>query len=201
MRVAYEIDPGIKPFVEVSEDTRIHDQPLDIFGEDRNSNGSSAKLGGDFNLFGSLTGEMAVGYMARDYHDPTLPNIGGMTLDGSLIWQATGADDSETHRRNGGQRIDPAGRFGRLQPRYQLRGRSRACGPGSSPMCRPATATTIMSVCRATTIVIFVAGGLTYKMNRYVWLKGELRQDWLTSSQPGNAYQATSVLLTLRLQR
>ncbi|HEY1982789.1 MAG TPA: outer membrane beta-barrel protein, partial [Xanthobacteraceae bacterium] len=30
LRVAYEIDPGIKPFVEVSEDTRIHDQQFDI---------------------------------------------------------------------------------------------------------------------------------------------------------------------------
>ncbi len=89
LRVGYEIDPGLKPFVEIDEDTRIHDTQVDIFGEDRNSNGSSAKLGADLNLFGSLTGEIAVGYMERDYHDPTLPNIGGATLDGALLWQAT----------------------------------------------------------------------------------------------------------------
>ncbi len=88
MRFGYEVDPGFKPFVEISEDTRIHDA-IDNFGENRNSNGSSAKFGGDFDVFGSLTGEMAVGYMERDYHDPTLPNISGVTLDGSLIWQAT----------------------------------------------------------------------------------------------------------------
>ncbi len=40
-------------------------------------------------MFGSLTGEIAVGYMERDYHDPTLPNIGGATIDGTLLWQAT----------------------------------------------------------------------------------------------------------------
>ena len=47
----------------------------------------------------------------------------------------------------------------------------------------------------------FVSGGVTYKMNREMQIKGEVRHDWLTSSQPGNAYDATSVLLTLRLQR
>ena len=54
LRLGYEIDPGLKPFVEVDEDTRVHDSPVDNFGEDRNSNGSSAKLGADLNLFGSL---------------------------------------------------------------------------------------------------------------------------------------------------
>ena len=34
-----------------------------------------------------------------------------------------------------------------------------------------------------------------------LWLKGELRQDWLTSNASGAAYDSTSVLLTLRLQR
>ena len=89
VRLGYEIDPGLKPFVEIDEDTRIHDTPVDIFGEDRNSNGSSVKLGADLNLFGSLTGEIAIGYMERDYHDPTLPNISGPTIDGTLLWQAT----------------------------------------------------------------------------------------------------------------
>jgi hypothetical protein len=47
----------------------------------------------------------------------------------------------------------------------------------------------------------FVSGGITYKMNRDIQLKGVVRHDWLTSTQAGNAYEATSALLTLRLQR
>ncbi|MGA9009133.1 MAG: outer membrane beta-barrel protein [Xanthobacteraceae bacterium] len=86
-RLAYEIDPGLKPFVEVSDDTRNYDSPVDFFGEDRSSNGASAKFGGEFKLANSsLVGEMAVGYLQRDYHDPTLPNVAGLTLDGSLLW-------------------------------------------------------------------------------------------------------------------
>ncbi len=200
LRVTYEIDPGIKPFVEVSEDTRIHDQQLDIFGEDRNSNGSSAKLGGDFNLFGSLTGEMAIGYMARDYHDPTLPNIGGLTVDGSLIWQVTGLT---TAKLTAATAVNES----------ILQGVSGAFSRDIDFEVDHALRTWLIANVQAgygnddyaglprDDNRFFVAGGLTYKMNRYVWLKGELRQDWLTSSQPGNANQATSVLLTLRLQR
>jgi hypothetical protein len=32
-------------------------------------------------------------------------------------------------------------------------------------------------------------------------VRGELRHDWLTSNTPGVAYNTTSVLLGLRLQR
>ena len=165
-----------------SEDTRIHDSPVDIFGEDRNSNGTSAKLGGDFNLFGSLTGEMAVGYMERDYMDPTLPNIGGVTLDGSLLWQATRADHGEVHRGIDGQRIDPARRVRRLQPRFQRRGRPRVPRAGSSARRRSATATTNMSASARDDNRYFASAGLTYKLNREMQLKGTVREDWLTSN-------------------
>jgi hypothetical protein len=34
-----------------------------------------------------------------------------------------------------------------------------------------------------------------------MWLKGEYRQEWRTSNQPGNNYWAHVYLLTLRMQR
>ena len=47
----------------------------------------------------------------------------------------------------------------------------------------------------------FVSGGITYKMTREVWLKGEVRQDWMRSTATGVDYNATSFLLGLKLQR
>jgi hypothetical protein len=47
----------------------------------------------------------------------------------------------------------------------------------------------------------FLSGGLTYKMNRDLQLKGEVREDWQTATQPGLTYMATSFLFGLRLQR
>ena len=87
--VGYEIDPGMKPFLEVQEDQRIHDEEFDRNGLQRDSTGTSVKVGSVVDLFGTLTGEMAIGYLERRYQDPTLPNITGPIADGTLIWQAT----------------------------------------------------------------------------------------------------------------
>ena len=38
------------------------------------------------------------------------------------------------------------------------------------------------------------------KMNRYVWVTGTLRRDWLDSNIPGNSTNATIVMLGVRLQ-
>jgi hypothetical protein len=200
LRLGYEIDPGLKPFVEVDEDTRVHDLPTDIFGEDRDSDGSSAKLGATLNLANSLTGEIAAGYMRRDYHDPTLPNIAGPTIDGSLLWQATALTTAkltavsivsestvqgvsgEFSRSITGE-VDHALRtwlVANAQLGYEY---DEYVGLGRNDNH------------------YFAAAGLTYKMNRDLQLKGEVRQDWLNSNVSGVAYTATTFLLTMRLQK
>ena len=199
LRGSYEVDPGFKPFVEVSEDTRVHDA-IDPFGEVRDSTGSSAKIGGEFNVLGWLTGEMAVGYMLRDYHDPTLPNISGVTLDGTLIWQATAlttAKFTAASTVNESVLQDVSGAFSRdfnievdHAFRTWLTGIAQV-GYGNDNYVGEARDDNRY----------FALLGAVYKLNREMQLKAQLRHDWLTSSQPGNAYQSTSVLLTLRLQR
>jgi hypothetical protein len=200
LRFGYEIDPGFKPFVELSEDTRTHDQEFDIFGENRNSNGSSGKIGGAFDVFGSLTGEIAVGYLEREYHDPTLPNIGGATLDGSLLWQISGLTSAKFTAASTVNETDVqgvSGAFSRdvsIEVDHALRRwlvANAQIGYGRDEYAGLARDDNRY----------FAAAGLTYKLNRMMQLKGEVRHDWLTSTQVGNAYQSTSVLLTLRLQR
>jgi hypothetical protein len=46
----------------------------------------------------------------------------------------------------------------------------------------------------------YFGAGLTYKLNRFVQVKGEARHEWLTSSQSANDYSANVVMLSLRLQ-
>jgi hypothetical protein len=200
LRVAYEIDPGFKPYVEVGTDTRIHDAPVDIFGENRNSIGTTGKAGADIDLFGSLTGEVAVGYLQRDYQDPTLPNVGGVTLDGALLWQATALTSAKftaSSEVNESILQGVSGAFSRdvaLEVDHAFRtwliangqigyGRDEYAGLGRDDNR------------------YFTAAGLTYKMNRDMQIKGEVREDWLTSNVSGVAYSATSFLMTLRLQR
>jgi hypothetical protein len=200
LRAGYDIDPGFKPFVEVDADTRIHDEKFDSEGLQRDSTGTSAKIGGAFDVLGSLTGEIAVGYMERTYQDPTLPNIGGMTLDGSLLWQASALTSAKlTASSTVGESTVPgvSGAFSRdinLQIDHAflrwLIGTAQV-GYGNDDY---------VGLDRSDNRY-YASLGLTYKLNRDMQIKGTVREDWLTSNVGGVAYHATSALLTLRLQR
>jgi hypothetical protein len=78
--------PGIKPFVEAGYDTRIHDLQVDRAGLQRDSTGWTVKAGSTFAFYRLLTGEIAIGYIQRDYVDPTLQPLRGPSLDASLIY-------------------------------------------------------------------------------------------------------------------
>jgi hypothetical protein len=200
-RLAYMIDPGFKPFVEVSADRRDYDSPVDFFGEDRSSTGSSAKFGGEFKLGGtSLVGEMAVGYLQRDYEGPNLPNIAGMTIDGSLLWLVSGLTTvkfTAVSQVNESTLQGVSGDFSRdvsVEVDHALRRWLIATGTvgyGHDDYVGEAREDDRY----------YAVAGLVYKLNPLVQVKGQLRHDWLTSTQSGNAYQSTSVFLTLRLQR
>jgi hypothetical protein len=199
-RVGYEIDPGMKPFVEVQEDERIHDAALDINGQQRDSTGTSVKVGATLALYNTLTGEIAFGYLNRDYKDPNLPEINGPSLDGVLTWQATPltsakltastvANESILQNVSGSLSHDVSVEVDHALRRWLVLngivgyGRDQYVGLGRDDNR------------------YFGSVGATYKLNREVQLKGEVRHDWLTSNISGVAYNATSVLLTLRLQR
>ena len=62
LRVGYELDPGLKPFVLIQEDQRIHDEQFDHQQPAaRLRPVLQRKVGSALNLFGTLSGEMAFG--------------------------------------------------------------------------------------------------------------------------------------------
>lgn len=200
LRLGYELGPGLKPFVQAGGDERIYDQEFDATGLQRDSTGGSIKVGGDINLFGSLTGEIAAGYLERVYKDPTLPDISGPTLDGSLIWQATALTTAKfTAASTITESILP-GTSGEFSRDFNLEvdhafllwligtgqvgyGHDDYVGLGRQDNR------------------YFASAGLTYKLSRELQLKGTLREDWLTSNVTGVAYDATTLLAGVRLQR
>jgi len=200
LRVGYEVDPGFKPFIETQVDERIHDEQYDRNRLERDSVGESVKVGSAVNLFGSLSGEMAVGYLQRDYQDPTLPNISGVIGDGSLIWQATPLTTAKLTATSQVYEtvVDGAsGEFSRdvaLQVDHAfltwLIGTWKA-GYGNDNYVGSGL----------TDNRYFTSIGLTYKFNREWQIRTELRQDWQTASQPGFSYTGTTMLVGLRMQR
>ena len=199
MRVGYELDPGLKPFVELEGDQRIHDQQFDRSDLQRDSVGASGKVGAAVDLFGSLTGEMAVGYVERTYQDPTLPNVSGVIADGSLLWQATPLTSAKLTATSQVYETVIAGASGELSRdvnlqidhafQYWLVGTLKG-GYGNDNYVGVFTDNRY-----------FVSVGLAYKLTREMQIRTELRQDWLTTTEPGFTYTATTALIGLRLQR
>ena len=199
-RVGFDLDAGVKPFVELQQDARVYDQQFDSGGQQRSSLGTSVKAGATVDLFGSLSGAMAIGYLDRTYQDPTLPKLSGLIADGALIWQATSLTSAKLTAaslvsestvpgvsgelsRDVAIEVDHAFRrwlIGTLQVGY---GQDNYVGEGRLDNR------------------YFASVGMIYKLNRDIWLKTEVRQNWLQSNFSGASYQSTSVLAGVRLQR
>lgn len=89
LRAAYELTPGMTPFVDALIDTRIYDQTVDTSGFRRSSDGIGGRVGSTFEITRTITGEIAAGYQRRAYDDPRLRDLSGPLVDGALIWRVT----------------------------------------------------------------------------------------------------------------
>ena len=199
-RIAYELDPGLRPFVQVEGDQRVHDEPFDRNNLQRELVGIAGKVGAAVNMFGSLTGEMAIGYVDRVYKDPTLPNVAGVIGDGAVLWQPsalTSAKLSATSQIYETTFNGASGQFSRdltLEVDHAFRywligilkgGYGNDVYPGSGLQDNR----------------WFASIGAVYKLTREWQLNATVRQDWQIATQPTFTYNATSVLLGVRAQR
>lgn len=200
MRTSYDLMPGIKPFVEASYDTREHDLQFDRFGVQRDSTGWYVKGGSSFAVTRMITGELSVGYLERDYKDPSLQPLQGFLFDASLVYSlsaltnikltaATVAGETTVPgtagilTRNAGIEVEHAFRrwlIGAVKFNY---GNDDYVGSTRKDDR------------------FAISGLITYKLNRMMQLKAEVRQEWLRSTVPGVDYAATVVMLGMRLQR
>jgi hypothetical protein len=200
LRTSYEWMQGLTPFVEYGADVRKYDQADDVNGLDRNSSGQAIRAGTTFLLTGYLIGEIAVGWLERTYVSPTLTPIHGPLIDASLTYFATPlttvkldmrttVDESIINNVSGSfshyyaMQIDHA--FRRWLIGTVRFGYTNTDYVGSPRIDHYFALTT----------------GLTYKLSREWWLKGEYRREWLNSTETSADYVSNIFLLGLRLQR
>jgi hypothetical protein len=206
VRGSYELFPGVKPYVEVAGDTRIHDLATDVYGFQRDSKGLSGSVGSTLQLTRVLTGEISVGYVQRKYDDPRFDDLTGLIGNASLIWtvdalntvkftasstvgETTVPDVSGVLYRDALVQLDHSFR------RWLIG--TVKLGVGLDDYKNSPSATFPEREDKRYS----AAAGLTYKLNRSLQLKGEVQQYWLRSNVAGNDYQATVFLLGLRAQR
>jgi hypothetical protein len=198
-RVSYELTPGLKPFVEVEGDSRVHDLALDRDGYARDSTGGYAKGGTSFEFTRLLTGEVSVGYSERDYVDPRLGKLDGLLTAGSLVWTAT---PLTTARFVSSTSIDETivpGVSGVLTHLYTVevdhdfRRWLTAIGKftyGTLDYQGDGRFDKIYSI----------EGDLVYKLTRELWIKATLRHDVLNSNFAGSSSASTVMMLGVRVQ-
>jgi hypothetical protein len=199
VRAGYELRPGVMPFVEVGADSRVHDQPADFSGFRRDSTGWTAMAGSTFELSRLLTGEIAVGYLQREYDDARLEPLEGFVGRGSLTWTASALTKVKLTAASTVGESDQAGVSGVLY---------RDVGLQVDHEFRRWLIGTIKAGFGIDDYVggdrtdhrYYFGGGVTYKLNRFTQIKGEARHEWLESSESVNDYSANVFLMGLRLQ-
>ncbi len=198
-RISYEVMPGLKPFAEVEGDTRVHDLQFDRDGYERDSNGGYAKAGSSFEFTRLLTGEISIGYAARNYIDPRLDRLQGLLTSASLVWTATPLTTAKFYSDTQIGETTLPGSPGVFVHTYTLEVdhdfRRWLTGIGKF------TYGTLdyQGAGRNDTTYSF-EGDLIYKMTRSLWLKGTLRHDILDSDVANASSKATVVMLGVRLQ-
>jgi hypothetical protein len=188
------------PFVVIDADRRHHDLAVDSFGTDRDSQGRAAKIGSTFELSRILTGQLAFGYLERDYTDPALQTVKGPTFDGSLTWVASALTTVKLNAATTANETTLAGVSGVFTHelgievdhafRTWLDATLKFIGDRDDYVGSPRQDDRYAA-----------SAALTYKLSRQWQLKGELRREWLSSNLPGNDYQAYVAMLGVRLQR
>jgi len=198
-RISYDLLPGLKPFGEIEGDSRVHDVQFDRSGFQRDSSGGYARAGTSFEFSRLLTGEISLGYAARNYVDPRLSRLQGMLVGSSLVWTATPLTTAKFYSTTSIDETTLPGVSGVLTHTYtfevdhDFRRWLTAIGKftygtydyqGDGRFDRTYS----------------LEGDLIYKMTRNLWVKGTLRRDILNSNIPGNSTNSTVVMLGVRVQ-
>lgn len=87
--VGYEIQPQYATFLRYTRDDRNYDDAVDDNGFNRDSSGNNLQAGLEVDLSGLVTGDVALGYMKRNYDDAAFSDTNSWSMDTNIYWQVT----------------------------------------------------------------------------------------------------------------
>src|ERR1700744_1220173 len=198
-RVSYELSPMMKPFVEVEGDTRVHDLQFDRNGYDRDSTGGYAQAGTTFEFTRLLTGDLSVGYEARNYADPRLSQLAGLLTAASLVWTATPLTTAKFNMTTSIDETTLPGASGVLTHLYNFEV-DHDFRRWLTAIGKFTFGTMDYQGYGRTDQVYTWEGDLIYKLTRNFWIKGSVSQSQLDSNIAGASSAATVVMLGVRAQ-
>ncbi|MCL4712426.1 MAG: outer membrane beta-barrel protein [Pseudorhodoplanes sp.] len=196
LRGAYELSPGIKPFVEASLDRREH-EPVSAL---RDSDGRTLRAGLQYELTRKLVGEISAGVLTRDYDNPAFANVRAPLVDTALTYFMTPLTTVKLEMKTTVDESILPGVSGSLTRDYSLQ-IDHSFRRWLIGTLRFGYGTDDYEGSLREDERYRVSAGLLYKMSREIWFKGEVRQDWLRSNVGGVDYTASAILFGVRLQR
>lgn len=200
VRLGYQINAVVTPFVETEISRRQADQGVDPDGYRRSSTGVTLRGGILYSADPVLSGEIAFGFRHETYDDGRFHDLNAPTIDGSLIWSptqltkftlrtSTSVDPTTDPNSSGSISYNAS-----LKIEHSLRrnvsieadlGWTRQHYDGGGE-----------------TDITYEAGfGVTWKINRETWVVGKIDQQYYASSSPDGSYPTTTATIGLRLQR
>jgi hypothetical protein len=199
LRGSYELTPGIKPFVEIGRDRRVHDRQFDSLGLQRDSRGATFRAGTSFELSRKLTGEISAGYLDRRYKDPALRNLRGLIADASLIWNASALTTVTLIAKSTADETTLPGVSGILNREATVQV-DHALRRWLIASAKFSYGVDVYEGAPREDKRMLASALLTYKMGRNVQVKVEARREWLRSNEPAQDYTANIFLAGLRFQ-
>jgi hypothetical protein len=197
LRLGYELSPALIPFAEIATGHTFYDQKLDSSGYARSSQSYAARTGVEFDFGDKLRGEIGTGYELVDYQDSRLDSVGAITLDGNATWSPQRGTDVNLGLRTSVQDTTTAGESGWVE--YDVTA-ALAHEMRDSLIGRLSGSTTLRDFQGGTSSdqTTWIAGaGLTWAINRYVDMTGDVEYERTTGGSEQNILRA-GVGLTLK---
>ena len=200
MRVGYELNPTLTPFVEAEIGRRLYDRLLDDEGIDRASTSYALRAGIAIDRDPLLKGEIAVGAIHEAFDDATLADIDALSFEGTLTWSprrlltVTLAGSTTLNPTTNALSSGSVFYTGSLDVAYAWR--------------RNVTFDWISYISNEAYQGIgevdttFNTGlSATWKLNREVQLVASYTHQWLVSSDPSLPYQSDTIQAQVKLLR
>lgn len=198
-RIGYELSPALIPFLEASVGRSRYDLRTDSQGYQRSYWTYAAKAGVELNMGEKLRGELGIGYKRAEFDDARLKALGGATVDGSLVWSPQRGTDVNFGLSTSIEPSTTAGSSGYI---------SYGANAGISHEVRDnviarltGTATYRDYQGGGSDETLYTVGpGLTWGINRYLDLKGDLGYE-ITDRSQGNDSRTLRGLVGLTVKR
>lgn len=207
LRFGYQFQTEKQAFVRFSAYRVDYDQVLDRNDLARSSDGWSADAGLNFNITGVLTGDVFASYHDRSYDDPTLPNVNGWALGAGLQWRPTQLTSVGARIASDVQPTTYRFSSGYLRTLYSVRIdhellRGLQLSGQLSYHDSNYTLTADAPEDARSKDELWQAGlGLTYFINRALFLSVSYTWDRLDSNVPLDDYEVNRIWVTLSLER